>query len=356
MADAMMFETLDTPCVLIDLARVEANLKRAQAYADARGLKLRPHIKTHKLTRFARRQVELGAVGITCQKLGEAEVMADAGIEDIFLPYNILGTSKLARLRALSERVRMSVTADSETTVRGLAATFRDAPRPLPVLVECDTGMGRCGVQSPGEALALARIIAAAPGLTFHGLMTYPAAGKVEANASWLAAAVDLLTRENLPPAVVSNGGTPDLWRAADVAVATEHRPGTYIYLDRSQVARGVGSLEDCALTVLATVVSRPTADRAVIDAGSKTLTSDTLGMDGFGLALEYPDAIIRSLSEEHGVLDLSASAKKPGIGERIRIVPNHACVVSNLFDKVALFGERAAIEMVPVSARGRVD
>jgi D-serine deaminase-like pyridoxal phosphate-dependent protein len=186
--------------------------------------------------------------------------------------------------------------------------------------------------------------------------MTYPAAGKVEANASWLAAAVDLFRRENLPPAVVSNGGTPDLWRAADVAVATEHRPGTYIYLDRSQVARGVGSLEDCALTVLATVVSRPTADRAVIDAGSKTLTSDTLGMDGFGLALEYPDAIICSLSEEHGVLDLSASANKPDIGERIRIVPNHACVVSNLFDKVALVGEGAAIEMVPVSARGRVD
>ena len=180
------------------------------------------------------------------------------------------------------------------------------------MLVECDTGMGRCGVQNPGEALALARLIAAAPGLTFQGLMTYPAAGKVEANASWLAAAVDLLTRENLPPAVVSNGGTPDLWRAGEVAVATEHRPGTYIYLDRSQVARGVGSLDDCALTVLATVVSRPTADRAIIDAGSKTLTSDTLGMDGFGLVLEYPDAIIRSLSEEHGAIDLSASAKKP--------------------------------------------
>src|SRR5271154_7250685 len=143
MADAMTFETLDTPCVLIECVRVEANLRHAQAYADAHGLKLRPHIKTHKLTRFARRQVELGAVGITCQKLGEAEVMADAGIEDIFLPYNILGTSKLARLRALSERVRMSVTADSETTVRGLAATFRDASRPVAGLVGGDTRVGR---------------------------------------------------------------------------------------------------------------------------------------------------------------------------------------------------------------------
>src|SRR5271154_163522 len=175
MADAMTFETLDTPCVLIECVRVEANLRHAQAYADAHGLKLRPHIKTHKLTRFARRQVELGAVGITCQKLGEAEVMADAGIEDIFLPYNILGTRKLARLRALADRVRIAVTADSEATVAGLASAFRNAPRALPVLVECDTGMGRCGVQNPREALALSRVIAASPGLTFSGLMTYPA-------------------------------------------------------------------------------------------------------------------------------------------------------------------------------------
>ena len=352
----MPFESLETPCVLIDLPRVEANLRRAQAFADARGLKLRPHIKTHKLARFARRQVELGAVGITCQKLGEAEVMADAGVRDIFLPYNILGESKLARLKALAARVRLSVTADSAATVAGLARTFRDAVEPLPVLVECDTGMGRCGVQTPKEALALARLIAAAPGLSFAGLMTYPAAGKVEANAAWLAAAVDLLTQEGLPPKIVSSGGTPDLWRAAEAAVVSEHRPGTYIYLDRYQVAKDVGTLEDCALTVLATVVSRPTPERAVIDAGSKALSSDTLGLDGFGLLLEYPDAVIRSLSEEHGVVDLTACAKRPEIGEHVRIVPNHACVVSNLFDTVTLISGADVIEVTRVTARGRVD
>ncbi|HLH50631.1 MAG TPA: D-TA family PLP-dependent enzyme [Roseiarcus sp.] len=352
----MSFDSLDTPCVLIDIDRVEANLKRAQAYADAHGLKLRPHIKTHKLPRFALRQVELGAVGITCQKLGEAEVMADAGVKDIFLPYNILGARKLARLRALAERVNLSVTADSKTTVAGLSQAFAGAARPLPVLVECDTGMGRCGVQTPEEALALAQLIAASPGLVFGGLMTYPAAGKVEANAAWLDAAQALLAREGLRPPVVSNGGTPDMWRAGAVAAATEHRPGTYIYLDRYQVAKGAGTLEDCALTVLATVVSRPTADRAVIDAGSKALTSDTLGMDGFGLVLGYPDAVIRSLSEEHGVVDLSASARKPAIGERLRIVPNHACVVSNLFDQVALISGDNVVETVAVAARGRVD
>jgi D-serine deaminase-like pyridoxal phosphate-dependent protein len=356
MRSTMPFESLDTPCVLIDLSRVEANLKRAQAFADARGLKLRPHIKTHKLARFARRQVELGAVGITCQKLGEAEVMADAGIVNIFLPYNILGEHKLARLKALAERVRLSVTADSPTTIAGLAETFQDAAKTLPVLVECDTGMGRCGVQNPDEALELARLIEAARGLAFAGLMTFPAAGMVEASAAWLAAAVDLLTREGLPPRIVSSGGTPDLWRAGEAAVVTEYRPGTYIYLDRYQVAKGVGTLEDCALTVLATVVSRPTPNRAILDAGSKALSSDTLGLDGFGLVLEYPDAIIRSLSEEHGVVDLTACAKRPEIGDRVRIVPNHACVVSNLFDAVALVSEDGRVEPTPVTARGRVD
>jgi D-serine deaminase-like pyridoxal phosphate-dependent protein len=348
--------SLETPVVLIDVDRADANLRRAQAYADAHGLRLRPHIKTHKLPYFAHRQIELGAVGITCQKLGEAEVMADAGIPDIFLPYNILGAQKLARLAALARRTRLSVTADSETTVEGLASAFAHAPSRLPVLVECDTGLGRCGVQTPQAALALAKRIDAAPGLTFGGLMTYPAAGKVAANEAWLAAAKALAADAGLPPSVVSNGGTPDLWRAHEVVSATEHRPGTYIYLDRFQVGRGVGALADCALTILATVVSPPTPDRAIVDAGSKTLTSDTLGLDGFGLVLDYPDAVIRSLSEEHGTIDLSACASRPSIGERVRIVPNHACVVSNLFDSVVFVADGQPTERVAVAARGRVD
>uniref|UniRef100_UPI002FCC8E46 alanine racemase n=1 Tax=Devosia sp. TaxID=1871048 RepID=UPI002FCC8E46 len=220
---------LDTPAVLIDLDRVEANLKRVQDYADSHGLKLRPHIKTHKLPRFAKRAIELGAVGITVQKLGEAEVFADAGITEIFLPYNIIGAAKLARLKALHERVQISVTADSPETVEGLSATFAGSAGPLTVLVECDTGMGRCGVQTPSQAWALAEKIAKSPGLHFGGLMTYPAAGQVEANAAWLAGAKLALTSAGLPPEIVSNGGTPDIWRAHEVTAATEHRPGTYI-------------------------------------------------------------------------------------------------------------------------------
>ncbi|WP_137149969.1 D-TA family PLP-dependent enzyme [Devosia sp. FKR38] len=346
---------LDTPAVLIDIDRVEANLARTQSYADSHGLRLRPHIKTHKLPRFAKRAMELGAVGITAQKLGEAEVFADAGITEIFLPYNIIGAAKLARLRALADRVNISVTADSVTTVAGLSDAFATANKPLTVLVECDTGMGRCGVQTPEGAVALAQLIAASPGLVFGGLMTYPAAGQVEANAAWLAMAKSELIRAGLPAAVISNGGTPDLWRAHEVTAATEHRPGTYIYMDRFQVAKGVGGFADCALTVLATVVSRPTEDRAIIDAGSKALTSDTLGMTGFGLIEAYPEAVITGLSEEHGTIDLSKCANRPVIGETLRIIPNHACVVSNLFDTVHLISGDQLVETVSVAARGRV-
>jgi D-serine deaminase-like pyridoxal phosphate-dependent protein len=346
---------LDTPVVLIDLDRVEANLKRAQDFADAHGVKLRPHIKTHKLPQFAKRQVELGAVGITCQKIGEAEVMADAGLTDILLPYNILGAPKLKRLLALARRTNLKVTADSTTTVDGYAKTFAGSGITLPVLVECDTGAGRAGVQTPEEALALARHIAASDGLHFAGLMTYPAKGMVAQANAWLEQATRLLKEAGLSPEIVSTGGTPDLWHSNENRAATEYRPGTYIYLDRFQAHEGVGTLDDCALTVLATVVSRPTETRAILDTGSKALTSDTLGLEGFGHIIDYPDAVIVGLSEEHGTVDLSHSTKKPQVGEMVRIIPNHACPVSNLFDDVVFVRGDEVVGTAAVAARGKV-
>jgi D-serine deaminase-like pyridoxal phosphate-dependent protein len=344
---------LDTPAVLIDIDRVEANLQRAQAHASAEGYALRPHIKTHKLPRFAKRQIELGAVGITAQKLGEAEVMADAGIADIFLPYNILGPKKLARLKALNERVALSVTADSPDTLVGYAATFT-ADKPLVVLIECDSGGGRCGVQTPAQALALARQIALAPGLRFGGLMTYPPLHGVEKSNAWLSEAVALFGEAGITVPRVSSGNSPDMWVPASAPV-TERRPGTYIYYDRFQVKERAASLDDCALSVLVTVVSRPTATRVVIDAGSKSLTSDLLGMEGFGLVMGT-DLTVKGLSEEHGVIELPVASDWPRVGERLRIIPNHACVISNLFDKVTLISGDEVREVVPVAARGRVD
>jgi len=344
---------LDTPTVLIDIDRVEANLQRAQAHATTHGYALRPHIKTHKLPRFAKRQVELGAVGITAQKLGEAEVMADAGIADIFLPYNILGPKKLGRLKTLNERVTLSVTADSPDTLFGYAATFA-ADKPLTVLIECDSGGGRCGVQTPAQALALARQIALAPGLRFGGLMTYPPLHGVEKSNAWLTEAVALFEQAGIAVPRVSSGNSPDMWAPA-AAPVTERRPGTYIYYDRFQVKERVASLDDCALSVLVTVVSRPTATRVVIDAGSKSLTSDLLGLDGFGLVMGT-DLTVKGLSEEHGVIELPVASDWPRVGERLRIIPNHACVISNLFDSVTLISGDEVREVVPVAARGRVD
>ncbi|HWA20504.1 MAG TPA: D-TA family PLP-dependent enzyme [Devosia sp.] len=345
---------LDTPCVLIDIDRVEANLAGAQAHADENGYRLRPHTKTHKLPRFAKRQVELGAVGITVQKLGEAEVMADAGLTDIFLPYNIVGPIKLARLKALNERVVLSVTADSPDTVAGYAATFRGG-KPLTVLVECDTGGGRCGVQSPAQALALARQINMTEALRFGGLMTYPALHKWSEAAHWLGEAKAMIEAAGAPVPVVTAGNSPDMWHAGD-AVVTERRPGTYIYFDRSQVAYRAARWQDCALTVLTTIVSRPTATRIVIDAGSKSLSSDLMGLTGHGAVLGNEDVIVKSLSEEHGVIELESPSEIPRVGNRQRIIPNHACVVSNLFDHVHFIRGDDVLETVPVAARGRVD
>jgi D-serine deaminase-like pyridoxal phosphate-dependent protein len=349
----LTIDRIDTPAVLIDVDRARANIARAQAHADRQGLALRPHIKTHKLSFWAREQLAAGAVGITVQKLGEAEVMADAGITDIFLPYNILGPDKLARLAALHARVTMSVTADSATVIEGLARTFTDPSHPLPVLVECDTGMGRCGVQSPAEALDLARRIEAAPGLRFDGLMTYPAHGRLAEGLAWLAAARDALAAGGLTSARVSSGNTPDLWQARSDGVVTEIRPGTYIYLDRFQVAKGAGTPDDCALTVLATVVSHPVRDRAILDAGSKALSSDLLGLADYGEIVGLPRARVTGLSEEHGTLTLNGETVT--VGDRLRVLPNHACVVSNLFDRVHLVRGDAVIDILPVAARGRL-
>jgi D-serine deaminase-like pyridoxal phosphate-dependent protein len=348
-------DALDTPFAAIDLDIVERNLERAQRYFDGHDLALRPHIKTHKIPEMARRQVELGARGITCQKIGEAEVMADAGIADILLTFNIVGAIKLRRLVDLASRTSLAVVADSRDVAAGPSAAMAEAGLTLTVLVECDTGLKRCGVQTPEQAALLAREIDRLPGLAFGGLMTYPPRAQIGVTRHWLGDAVAAIRAMQLEVPVVSVGGTPDMYRAHEIDVSTEHRPGTYIYSDRYMAAHGVGTLADCALRIVATVVSRPTADRAIIDAGSKSFSADPMGLEGYGAVLEHPDADLAQLSEEHGHLDLSRCRDKPSIGDRLTIIPNHACAVSNLHDRIhGLQGDRLE-RIFEVKARGRV-
>lgn len=345
-----------TPMPVIDEDRLAANIQRAQSYFDGHGKAFRPHIKTHKIVAVAEAQRAAGAIGINCQKVSEAAVFADAGFEDILITYNILGAAKLHRLHALHERVpRLSVVADSETTVDGLAAAF-DAARPLTVLVECDTGGKRCGVQAPETAVQLAERIAASPSLLFGGILTYPAPGGAAAVEAFMAATVALLGEKGIDCLVRSSGGSPDLFDAHLVPSATEHRAGTYVYNDRSMVRAGHCTRADLAMHILATVVSRPAEDRAVLDAGSKALTSDLLGFSDYGEIDGYEAARIVSLSEEHAVVDIRDYRDTfPAIGSMVRIVPNHTCVVSNLFDRMVFHRNGVVTRVEDVAARGTV-
>jgi D-serine deaminase-like pyridoxal phosphate-dependent protein len=347
----MNLKEVETPAVVIDLDRVEANISRLQRYLDEHGISGRPHIKTHKIPEIARMQIDAGAVGISCQKTSEAEVMADAGFGDIFIPYNVIGREKLERLTRLARRVRMSVAADSAFTASGYLAASQQAEVELPVVIEFDTGAGRCGVQSPSEAAELARLVERSPGLCFDGLMTHPCNDRSD---DFVRETKALLRQEHIGVKRVSYGGTPGMWQAHSFSEITEFRAGTYVYGDRATVRSGAMSVQECALCVVTTVVSRPTADRCIVDAGSKALTSDLLGMQGYGHVLEYPEARVYALSEEHGFLDVSACAHGPEIGERVSILPNHCCVVSNLYDQV--YGTRnGQVEVTwPVAARGK--
>jgi D-serine deaminase-like pyridoxal phosphate-dependent protein len=346
---------LETPAVLIDLDVVEANIQQAQSLFDDLGIGFRPHIKTHKLPFLAELQMKQGAIGIAAQKVSEAEVFVAAGFTDILLCFNLLSPAKIARVRVMMDRAHMTVVADNPDVMRALSAGMAGAAVPLDVLVECDTGMGRCGVQNPQAAADLAVAISAAPGLRFAGLMTYPVAAASARVQAFLAEARDLCIAGVGHCDIISGGGTPSLIDAGLTPILTEYRAGTYIYNDRSLVERGACTLADCALTVLATVVSRPTETRAILDSGSKSLTSDLFGLDGYGTILGYPQARIMGLSEEHGHVDLTASTLRPVVGQKVQIVPNHACPVSNLVDRVVFHRSGVVWREAAVEARGCV-
>jgi D-serine deaminase-like pyridoxal phosphate-dependent protein len=364
MPDPRTIDAIDTPAALVDVDRMHANLRRAAEYCRAHGLAWRPHAKTHKTPALAAEQVRAGAVGVTVATLREAEVMVQV-VDDLLLAYPPIGRAKLDRLMALPERVRLTVGLDSAEALQGLAEAARAAGRSVGVLIETDAGMGRVGVQSAEDAAVLARAAAEMNGVEYRGIMFYPGhvrehverqdAG-IRAVSDRLARTLEVLTAAGVAPAVVSGGSTPTFWRSHEIAGLTEVRPGTSIFNDRTTAEIGACAWDECAYSVLATVVSTAVPGQAVVDAGSKALSREEIRADaaGFGALLDRLEVVVKGVSEEHGLLDLSGTEWRPRIGERVRIVPNHVCVSVNLQERMYGVRRDEVVEVWNVAARGR--
>ena len=347
---------IGTPALVVDLDIVQRNIARVQALCDAKGIANRPHIKTHKSVLLAKMQRDAGAKGITCQKIGEAEAMVAGGLDDIFISYNLLGEEKMARLAALMDKARVSVAADNTSVVDALATAAARAGRDLFVLVECDTGRKRAGVETVGEAIALAHYIASKPGLVFDGLMLYPPEDGADVTNAFVAEVRAGLSETGLSIRVISSGGTPNLLTLGAIAGQTEHRAGTSIFNDRMMMAAGFATLNECALVIYTTVVSRGGPERGILDAGSKVFTADTgWGLKGHGFILEHPEAEVARFAEEHGFLDLSRCNDRPEVGDVVRVIPNRVCPVVNVVGSLVLVRGEDIIECIEVEARGKL-
>tara|TARA_Y100001980_G_C14554666_1_gene341733 strand:- start:2565 stop:3650 length:1086 start_codon:yes stop_codon:yes gene_type:complete len=342
-----------TPCAVIDLDIIKKNILRAQKICDVAGVANRPHIKTHKSPLLAKMQIDAGARGITCQKLGEAEVMAEAGIDDILIATNILGAAKSGRLANLQKRLPLKVCADNQISLREYSIAAKAANRPLDVLIECDTGQKRAGVEEPKEAARLIQVILKDNWLKFTGLLYYPPLNGWEDTQVFHNSLTKMLDDLKVEAKIISTGGTPNFANIGKLTGATEHRAGTCIFNDMMMVEDGFAQITDCAFRVFTSVVSRANDDRGILDAGSKTLTSDTGGLQGYGYITEYPEAKIIKFSEEHGFLNLTDCTKKPTVGEIVSVVPNHVCVAVNMVDQLVVVQNKRVMKTIPVAARG---
>lgn len=357
--------SIETPALLVDIARLERNLARMAAYTASHGLALRPHAKTHKTTHVGAAQLRHGAVGLTCATTREMEVMS-AVTGDLLFAYPPVGRARAERLVGLPRSVRVSVALDSADAVNEIATVARAHGRAVGVLVEVDLGMHRVGVRDAESAVALARLVSERAPLEYDGIAFYPGhirspvseqGDALSALAAELGVVLDALARSGLPPRVVSGGSTPAAWRMHEIAGLTEVRPGTYAYNDRTTAATGACAWDDCALTVLATVVSTSVPGQVVTDAGSKALGREPLRAehdDGFGALLERPEVPVRAMSEEHGILDTGASGWGARVGDQVRIVPNHACIAVHAADFVHVVRDGAVVDRWHIEARGR--
>jgi D-serine deaminase-like pyridoxal phosphate-dependent protein len=359
-----------TPYLLVDAAKMERNILKMAEVARKNSVALRPHVKTHKIPRIARRQLDAGAEGITVAKLSEAEVMAGTGIEDIFIAYPLVTDAKIRQAVRLGERTRLVVGVDSMEGARRLSTVSKAEGRVLEVRLEVDTGLRRTGVPY-GEAVELAHAIGSLGNLNLTGIYTYRGAvlggertlelEKAGLEEGRLMVSLARRMREQgIRVDDVSLGSTPTVEYAARVEGVTEVRPGTYVFYDEMQVHLGACSPDECAASVACTVVSRPSVDLAVIDGGSKTFATDVppgaqpLNLEGFGHVVGYPGVVLERLTEEHGMLALGRDCDME-VADTLRVIPNHICSTVNLHDYVYLVDEDDAVQEVRVEARGKV-
>ncbi len=363
----MHYRELSTPALMIDLEVLERNLDRMASDCRAQSVGLRPHTKTHKTPEVAKMQLERGAAGLTVAKVGEAEVMAGAGLDDILVAYPVYGRENLRRLATLARARRLLVSLDDEATAQELSRAASEQEATVGVLVEFDVGMRRCGLEPGSACVELARKIEKLPGLEFRGLMTYfgniwgteeERRGEAKKVAERVERAVRAFREERIPVEVVSGGSTPSARLAHLIPGLTEIRPGTYVYNDLNTFYQGACRLEDCAARVVTTVVSTAVPGRAMIDAGSKTLSSDLLSSGpktGHGYVVEAPDARLIKLNEEHGYLDITESAHRFRVGDVLTVIPNHVCTCVNMHDEVFLLRNQEVAGCWRVVARGKV-
>lgn len=363
----MTINDLETPALIVDLDKMERNLKRVADYAHEYDLRLRPHTKTHKTPGLGRKQLDLGAAGLTVAKVSEAEVMLASGTPDLLVAYPIVGRKKLERLMQVAAKTNLTVALDSPFAARQLSDAAREAQVEIGVLAEMDAGLGRVGVAPGGDLVELVRGITRLPWLRWEGISYYPGHIKtiddetpqaIQALSQLTAGAVKDLKAAGFTPNIVSGGSTPALFYSHEVAGVNEIRPGTYIFNDRNTWLMGACKLEDCAAWIMATVVSTAKKGQMIIDGGSKTFSSDrpVTGTEvSFGHIVEAPDAMFTKMNEEHGYVDIRRVKREFTVGDRLRVIPNHICVAVNLHERIYGVRGDAVEETWTVDGRGKL-
>ncbi len=359
---------IDTPQLIVSEEIMQRNIAEMASFAKSIKVQLRPHIKTHKCLEIARLQIAAGAVGITCAKVGEAEVMVnEGGIDDVLLAYPIVGPLKYQRIVSLMEKARIAVAVDGTTAIETIGRAMAHHERVIDIYIEVNTGQNRSGVMWGEETVKMAQLIDRHPNLRLSGIMTHEGhvafvdveqiAAEAKVAGEKMVDTAGMIRKQGIDLKTVSVGSTPAARLTPTVPGITEMRPGTYVFNDSSLFRFGdTWTVDDCAARFVATVVSRTADDRCVIDAGSKTLAMDpSKAHEGHGYIVGHPDVIITKLSEEHGVCQLPAGEKGFQVGDTVEVIPNHICPTVNLMDQMAIVRDGKVIDYWKIAARGKV-